>query len=278
MSLRERLQGRMTELGLVAKRSLGQNFLVSQDVVDKILNASSPETFAHVWEVGPGLGALTDGLRERASRLQLVEMDRQLATYWEQQGLVVHLADALQFPWSETLAKAAQDGPKPSALLVSNLPYQISSRLVIDLSLLQPSFDRMVLMFQKEVAQRITSQHQGSEYGLLTVVVATFWKVRTLLEAGTRDFYPSPNVASRVLVFDRKPVSEWKEFADPRYLNFLKRCFEQRRKKLAPRLLGSGSAEAAVHHLESLGIRGDARPQQLSPQNYMALYRLLKNE
>ena len=106
--------------------------------------------------------------------------------------------NALRFNWEESL------NSRDPKLLVSNLPYQIASRLLVELSILKQSFDRMVLMFQKEVAQRILTDPGTCHYGFLTVIAKTFWNVHRVSEAGTVDFFPKPKVASQVLCFDRK--------------------------------------------------------------------------
>ena len=223
MSLRQKILDRMEKLGLEPKRSLGQNFLISEVVVDRIIEACEFNRFEKVIEIGPGLGALTDPLIEGSARLTLMELDSHFSQYWrEERSQEVIEGDALQFDWANYTWG--------SSLLVSNLPYQISSRLVVELSLLPQSFDRMVLMFQKEVAKRILAQPRTQDYGLLTVVSQNFWEVKAVLEAGAIDFFPKPNVASRVVCFDRKEVEPL--FCRPDYLNFLKNCFQQKGKKM----------------------------------------------
>jgi len=262
----------MGELGIQPKRSMGQNFLVSDSVVDRIIRAADPAAFAQVIEVGPGLGALTDSLQELSKKLTLIEMDRAMVNWWSKRGLDVVETDALRYPWTQ------HPWVERPSLLVSNLPYQVSSRLLVELSFLPQSFDRMVLMFQKEVAQRIMASHKSAEYGFLSVASQIFWKQKTLLEAGTRDFYPSPNVASRVLVFNRRENLAVKVLATSGFLEFLKVSFAQKRKKLAPRLKQSGYGDHVLDSLEKLGLSGDVRPQQLEPQQFIDLYTLLKKE
>ena len=226
-SLKDKILGRLEEFEKSPKRSLGQNFLVSELVVEKIVRASEPENYDLCLEVGPGLGSLTDLLKTKAKKLQLVELDQELAEFWKAQGLTVHQGDALEFPWQDHLTE--------NSVLVSNLPYQISSRLVVDLSTSVKRPKKMVLMFQKEVAQRMRTEESSADYGLITVIAQTFWHVRLVLEAGSVDFHPKPRVASRVLSFDYKesPVKDPMAF-----LSFLKVAFQNRRKKLAPKLKG----------------------------------------
>ncbi|MCJ8276454.1 MAG: 16S rRNA (adenine(1518)-N(6)/adenine(1519)-N(6))-dimethyltransferase RsmA, partial [Bdellovibrionales bacterium] len=227
-NLKEKIKRRTTELGIEPKRSLGQNFLVSDSVVDRIIQNAVLKDFDHIVEIGPGLGSLTDRLIVAEKKLSLFELDSKFAQYWRDQGQNVIEGDALKnnwsgFPWENN-----------KTILMSNLPYQISSRLVVELSLIHPCFDRMVLMFQKEVGQRLLAEPATEDYGLLTVIAQTFWNLRHILEAGAVDFMPKPNVASRVVRFDRKEVDI--QLRNPSFLKFVKVSFEQRRKKLLPKL------------------------------------------
>lgn len=274
-SLKNKILTRMTRLGIEPKRSLGQNFLVSESVVDKIISKADPSRFDRVIEVGPGLGSLTDSLFAIKSDLILVELDRHLQDFWEEQKLTVVRGDALRVNWSEILSPSSN--AKTTSLLVSNLPYQISARLVVDLSLLFPSFNRMVLMFQKEVAQRITAHPSTSSYGLLTVVAQSYWEASTVLDAGPMDFFPRPNVASRVLVFNRKLQEP--AIPNPKdYFNLLKLSFANRRKKLLPKLLNFRDKTQLEALFKELGLSVDVRAENLSPQQFIDLYLQLKKE
>ncbi|MEM7645833.1 MAG: 16S rRNA (adenine(1518)-N(6)/adenine(1519)-N(6))-dimethyltransferase RsmA [Pseudomonadota bacterium] len=266
-TLREKIQDRMSQLDIVPKRSLGQNFLVSDSVVDKIITEASPEKFDRVFEIGPGLGALTDSLISQSKNLRVVEFDRQFAAFWREKSVEVVEDDALKVPWGDWLKEEGRH------LLVSNLPYQISSRLVVELSLLPVSFDRMVLMFQKEVGQRMMAAPGTSDYGLLTVVAQSFWKIRLVVEAGAVDFMPKPNVASRVLIFNR---NDFQLEQASEYLNFLKLCFQERRKKLLPKLKIFRDREALEELFKALGLDPGIRAERLSPDEFYKLYTSLK--
>lgn len=266
---RERLQIVQDALGIAAKKSLGQNFLVSDLVIERIINKArefSPETLI---EVGPGPGALTYFLQQLNADFRVIELDRVLAEYWRGQGLEVIEADALRLDWQNFYSKPGKK------VLVSNLPYQISSSIVIDRCLDKDGLDHMVLMFQKEVAQRIAAKAQTDAYGLLTVIAQTFWKTETVTEAGPRDFAPPPKVASRVLAFTRKaPVVQ-----NPKsFLSFTKAAFAQRRKLLKKNLSvfysqKNISEEQLVGWLVDLGFKETARAEELSPEHFVQLYK-----
>lgn len=254
----------MVELGIEPKKALGQNFLINDRIIEKIGDAAKDLDAKHLLEIGPGLGALTRGLRQLEKPLSLIELDRVFAEHWRKQGLQVIEGDALQIDWTKLIVD-------DDTVLISNLPYQISSSIVIDRCLDSRRLKGMVLMFQKEVAQRIKAPQAHDLYGMLSVVAQTFWDLELLVEAGPGDFYPPPKVSSRVLVFRRKtsPVS------DPeRYLRFVKACYSQPRK-----MMGNNLSEAyriprdeVNSWLNKHGFSEKVRPHQLTVAEVLKLY------
>jgi 16S rRNA (adenine1518-N6/adenine1519-N6)-dimethyltransferase len=265
---RQRLHEVQEALGIEAKRSLGQNFLVSDHVIEKIIAKVRAYAPASLIEIGPGPGALTYFLRQMGVPFTVIELDRVLSEYWRGQGVTVVEADALRLDWRPFFADG---GPR---VLVSNLPYQISSSIVIDRSLDLNGFDHMVLMFQKEVAQRIAAKAQTENYGMLTVIAQTFWKTETVTEAGPRDFDPAPRVASRVLAFSRRETVVKNPKA---YLTFVKVAFAQRRKLLKKNItslcIQKGLAEGElIGWLGEMGFKETARAEELTPEDFVKLY------
>jgi 16S rRNA (adenine1518-N6/adenine1519-N6)-dimethyltransferase len=257
-----RIKNLMAQMGRGSKKALGQNFLVNAQKISHIIEAAKKENPATVIEVGPGLGALTIHLRENFSDLTLLEMDDQFAQYWKDQGCKVVHGDALKIDWNTLGLK--------NALLVSNLPYQISSRIVVERSVNPAGITAMVLMFQKEVAQRITAKHKNSEYGLLTVIAQTFWETEFFAELGPNDFYPPPKVASRVVLFRAKDASHLK---DPvKFLKFVKLAFSQKRKFLKKSLLSLVPANKLEPVFAELGLSLMARPEEVSVEQFSQLF------
>ena len=177
-------------MGRGSKRSLGQNFLVNSQKIAQITGEVARRKPTSVVEVGPGLGALTLHLKDVAPEFLLIEMDAQFAAYWDGQGYKVLQDDALKVDWRGLDLK--------NAILVSNLPYQIGARLVVDRCVEPAGIDTMILMFQKEVGKRLMAQPRTEDYSLLTVMVQTFWKVMNFTDLGPNDYFPPPNVASRI--------------------------------------------------------------------------------
>lgn len=274
---KEMIFDRLRELGAEPKRSLGQNFLISERAVSQIIGAAQrnladhERTHGHLCEmieIGPGLGSLTESLIELGVPFQVVELDRTFADYWRSRGLSVTEADALKLNWQELKLRSG-------TLLVSNLPYQISSSLVIERSLSPSGVSRMILMFQKEVAQRLLAKPRTEEYGLLTVIAQTFWKMSNLIEVAPREFYPAPNVASRVVMFEWANRNLPADGNAEDFLKLVKTAFAQRRKLMKKNLSGSWGGlenEAWASVFEKTGIGAQARAEELDPPTYLRLY------
>lgn len=266
MSAFSRLENRMIELQVFAKKSLGQNFLVSDIVIERIIAAVAEMKPSQLVEIGPGCGALTDLLLEKYKNLKLIELDQSLFEFWKSQGCDVVNHDALQMEWS-----AYSDH-----VLVSNLPYQISSSLVIERSLDKKRLPGMVLMFQKEVAQRIRAEHQTEHYGMLTIIAQEFWTITTVCDAGPRDFRPPPKVASRVLSFKPKTTN----ITNPgEYLTFVKIAFKQRRRILKTNLQSLGpdyDLNLLLEWLKKNNKTEKVRAEELSVIEINSLYHALK--
>lgn len=226
MYLTSEIIAKLESMGLSPKKSLGQNFLVSKGAIVKITQAVSALNPEFLVEVGPGLGSLTESLLKLEKPLKLLELDRAFSQHWRDRKLDVIEGDALKWDWN--LLKNTE-----KTVLVSNLPYQISSSIVIDRSIQEKPLKGMVLMFQKEVAERLMAKPKSDAYGFLSVIAQNYWTVSFVLEAGPNDFYPPPRVASRVLSFSPRTdfTGQKKEF-----LKVVKAGFAQRRKYLISNL------------------------------------------
>lgn len=258
--LKQKLLNRLQNLSLEPKFSLGQNFLISSTVVDLIvLNTKKLLNKNSLLELGPGLGALSDHFLSYKD-YQVIEVDKDLAKYWKSQSINTTNLDALKLNWNNlNLSK--------NAVLVSNLPYQIASRLFIDRSLGPLNIKYMLLMFQKEVALRITAQTKTKAYGILSVIGQLVWDINKICDASPKDFYPAPKVAGRVLCFSRKDLT-----IDKSFFLFVKQAFSQRRKFLVKNLSSFLSEDKIVSIVDSK----KKRAEEVSPKEFYSLYTLYK--
>lgn len=272
MHTKKELDERIKKAGIRPLKSLGQNFLVNPAIAAKFMSAVQALNPRFVVEIGPGLGALTDDLVLGSWTTCLVELDAGLVEYWKAAGVSVVHKDALHVDWSELLENLKAEKP---ALLTGNLPYGIAASLVVELSgaaeTPQP-FDAMILMFQKEVAQRITAHPHDEDYGMLSVVAQTAWTIGLVVDAGPQDFHPVPHVGSRVLKFTRRANDALAPESAGSFVDFVKLAFSQRRKKLASNLGGRYGKETAEARIGEMGFPSDVRAQALSPERFMRLF------
>jgi len=263
---------RLAEVGYVAKKSLGQNFLIGEHVIAEIVKEVVRDQPDLLVEIGPGLGALTDPLSHYKIKKILIELDKRFAEYWRKKSEEVIEADALRLGWQDDLPQKINQFLPTAKLdkvtVVSNLPYQISSRLVIELSTAAPWLNRMVLMFQKEVAERIAASPSSDDYGFLSVVAQTHWLTSRIVDADPEDFYPKPNVYSRVLAFRRRQVDP---LFNEHFTAFVKKAFSQRRKYMVKAF--AEEKQKLVQGLAQLGHSEKARAEELSPEQFREIYR-----
>jgi 16S rRNA (adenine1518-N6/adenine1519-N6)-dimethyltransferase len=266
MTLLEKTQLRLAELNLQPKKALGQNFLISDRIVDRILEKIKEVQPKQLIEVGPGLGSLTDRLLDLSLPLQLIELDLMFFQYWKSRGVEVFNEDALKWDWN-------LDHPA-NTLFVSNLPYQISSRILIERTLDHSLLCCMILMFQKEVAQKIRAKIGTENYGMLAVFTQTFWKIEKLVDAGTIDFYPPPKIASQVLVFQPKSS----ELDARKFFRLLKVAFSHPRKILLSNLSALAPRKNLEPIFESRALSEKVRAEQLSIDDFHYLYDRLSSK
>lgn len=260
------LKQKIKELGFYPKKFLGQNFLINPLVIQKTVSAVATLNPELIIEVGPGLGALTKPLIELKCDIYVIEIDTELCAYWKNNNVNILEGDILKLPW--------QSKVKSNCVLVGNLSYQIASRLVIDCCPPVKGLNSMVLMFQKEVAQRILAAPSTKDYGLLSVLAQCFWNSYVLIEATTSDFYPRPQVAGQVLVFDKKIHN----IKNPKaFLKFVKLCFSQKRKILLNLLKQVEEKQNIINIFNKINLSLMVRAEVLTPQQFIILFDEISN-
>lgn len=250
--------------GLFADKRFGQNFLVSESHLTRIVEAAKPFT-GPVYEVGPGLGVLTRALAEAGAEVTAIEKDERLRPVLEEtlKGLPVHLilGDALAYPWEEV---------PPGSLLVANLPYHIATPLVTRL-LQTGRFARLVFLVQKEVAERMVAQPGTPQYGLLSLRVAYHAQAEKLFDLPPGAFFPPPKVVSSLVRLTPRKVPD-----DPALFQLLEAAFSKRRKTLKNALTAAGYPKEKVEEaLRSLGLPPDVRAEALDLSHFQRLKDLL---
>ncbi|MCD6581852.1 MAG: ribosomal RNA small subunit methyltransferase A [Desulfuromusa sp.] len=250
------------------KKRFGQHFLHDRTVIDKIIVAAQLDPQQQVVEIGPGLGVLTDELLPRSAHVQAMEIDRDLIARLEARNdsrLTVHAGDVLKLPWRELLLQ-------PPYTLVANLPYNISSQVVFRLIEHRDLFKRMVLMFQREVGERLVATPGGKDYGILSVLCQLWFEIKTVTLVKPGAFTPPPKVDSIVLNFQPLQNPRVDPVDEVFFKKVVKGAFTQRRKTLRNSLLASGFvAEDIDLAFQQAGISPGCRGETLSLQNFSDL-------
>lgn len=259
------------------RRSLGQNFLVDPNLRRRIVEEIAPRPDETILEVGPGRGALTEGLAREAGRLILVELDRALAQRLEERYGASERVTILQRDILDlSLADLVED---PAELrVVGNIPYNVTTPILFHL-LARPRPREIVLMVQKEVAERIVADPGTGEYGALSVGVRTVASVERLLRVSPGAFRPRPRVDSTVIRI--RPFSPPSlTAAEEEALRTLTRAlFQWRRKQLQKILRDHPDLRLGAADVESLlaaaGARPEARPGEVGPTEFGHMARAL---
>jgi 16S rRNA (adenine1518-N6/adenine1519-N6)-dimethyltransferase len=261
-------------MSLRPKKRFGQNFLRNGHVIDRIIAAADLSENDRVVEIGPGLGALTDRLLDGGASLLAIEVDHELAGQLierEAPGLTVQVGDVLELDWGTLLVE-------PPYKLVANLPYNISSQILFKILDHRSLFQRLVLMFQKEVGTRISAAPATRDYGILSVLMQTWYDVKRVVRVSPGSFYPPPKVESVVLQFDPLPETRFTINHEGVYRKLVRAAFTQRRKTIRNSLLGSGwPAETVDRLLAANDIDPKRRGETLTLQEFAALSNFLSD-
>lgn len=253
-----------------ARKRFGQNFLQDSGIIHSIVALINPSPDMHVIEIGPGLGALTRPLLSNVDQLDLLEIDRDLVAYWNQQnlkGLTVIEGDALQFDflsWAQN-----RSGRLGLCKVVGNLPYNISSPLLFHLVSAAHAIDEQVFMLQAEVVERMVAPAGSSDFSRLSVMLQARYDMEQVLEVPPEAFDPQPKVNSAVVRmiprqdFDLS-AAQWSALE-----KVVAAAFSQRRKMLRTNL------QAFADRLKLNELELKARAQDISVERYVEWAKIL---
>jgi 16S rRNA (adenine1518-N6/adenine1519-N6)-dimethyltransferase len=253
--------------GLRADKTFGQNFLIDWNALRAVVDAAELTGRETVLEIGPGLGVLTRELTQRAGRVVSVELDERLLpvlreTVQQAANLETVHGDAMEFDLSLL--------PK-GALLVANLPYNIATGVIVR-ALESGVFARLVVMVQKEVAERLTAEPGDSQYGAVSLIVAHFAEAGIVRHVAPGCFYPPPEVTSSIVRLDVRSEAQPR----PDLFRFVRDAFRHRRKTLAKNLRMAGHERQRIAAaLSAEGLDPRVRGEELGLEAFKALHRRL---
>jgi 16S rRNA (adenine1518-N6/adenine1519-N6)-dimethyltransferase len=245
------------------RKRFGQHFLHDPGVIRRIIDAVAPAAGQRLVEVGPGRGALTWGLLERAKHLDVIEIDRDLAQMLKadpraKNGLQVHVENVLDTDFIRLR------GAGEPLRVIGNLPYNISTPLLFHLLEQSAAISDMYFMLQKEVVDRMAAQHGTKDYGRLTVMLAAVAEVESLFDVGPGAFQPRPKVWSAIVRLRPSKKPRFDSGKDGALRTVVTAAFSHRRKTLRNSLKDLLTAQ----DIESCGIDPQLRPETLAPAQF----------
>lgn len=254
-----------------AKKILGQNFLTDQNKIRSIVNSIPELEESVIVEVGPGKGAITKPLVERAKEVIAIEIDEDMIEILQESinsdKFTLLNKDILEVEWDSII-----EG-KDKIQFVSNLPYYISTKIMFKVAY-DERFESMSIMLQKELVDRIFSKPGKKLYGRLTVSINSLYELIEKINVPSGCFNPKPNVDSGFIVLKRKKV----DFDLDDYLTFVKHAFAMKRKTLINSLSKSGfsKVDKVKEYLEKNEMNISIRSEQISVEQFIDIYNYIK--
>jgi 16S rRNA (adenine1518-N6/adenine1519-N6)-dimethyltransferase len=279
----------LTRRDIQLTKSLGQNFLHDVNQLQKIVEAAELTPSDKVWEIGPGLGPLTELLLEKAGEVLAIEMDLRLVDFLRERFPINSEGRVTRVP-NQNRELAELIPPKFELLhddalaflkreprdwsdwkLVANLPYSVASPILVELAQSPRRPERMVTTLQLEVAQRLMARADDDDYGVLTLLVQLDYEPRDSFKIPADCFFPAPNVDSMCVVLRRRARPLLADGQRAAFVKIVKRAFSQRRKMMLKLLKQDWAADKLASAFAELKISPQERAEKLSLEQFVAL-------
>ena len=268
----------MNKYNIQANKSLGQNFLIDENVITTAIEKSNINKDDLVIEIGPGLGTLTKYLLESAGRVVCVELDKRMINILEERfflykNLDIINADILKTDLNKIIKDVKEKYNLKSAKIVANLPYYITTPIIMQLLENKIDIESITVMIQKEVADRLAEIPGGKNTGAITYTVYYYGEAEKLLEVPNTSFIPEPSVTSEVIKINIRKEPPVKVNNEKDFFKLIKIAFLQRRKTLLNSLTNNGVAtkEVLLEILKSLKIDEKIRSEKLTIEQFANL-------
>ena len=287
-TMNKRLSSHSATMDLVRKhgfkftKSLGQNFLIDDNIVDKIVAGAGIGPEDKIIEVGPGIGTLTREMASRAQNLMAVEIDKNLIpiledTLGDYDNVKIVNEDIIKADIRGLIDENLSGGP---VKLVANLPYYITTPIIMRFLEENINVTDIVVMVQKEVAERMNAQPGGKDFGALSVAVQYYCDTEIVAKVPRHLFVPQPNVDSIVIALRVRPERKYKVDDEGLYFKVVKAAFGQRRKTLLNSIssMGNLAKDQVKEALEEAGIDPKRRGETLSLDEFAILSNVIGNK
>ncbi len=264
--------------GFRFSKALGQNFLINPSVCPRMAEACGATADSGVLEIGPGIGTLTRELCRTAGKVVSIELDERLPallceTMGDFDNFTLVEGDALKLDLNALIAEHFGDMP---VAVCANLPYYITSPLIMHLLESRLPIDSITVMVQKEAAERLCARQGTREVGAVTLAVQYYAEAEKLFDVSRGSFMPAPNVDSSVIRLTLRQDTVVDKALEKRLFSLIRAAFNQRRKTLTNSLMGAGfSKDAIAAACEACGIAPTARAEQLTLDDYTALAKVM---
>lgn len=270
----------MRRYDIKMKKSLGQNFLIEPQILDKMIETGQIDRHTTVVEIGPGIGALTEFLARNAKEVIAFEIDSRFVeilkeTLSDYDNVTIHHQDILKVNFNDPIYQNLHDAER--LVVVANLPYYITTPIIMNLIESNLKFDQLVMMMQKEVAERMTATVNTKSYNSLTLAIQNTMDAKIAFIVPKSVFIPQPNVDSAVLSLTRleHPIAEVDNLE--KFHHLIQTCFVQRRKTIWNNLRNAAkdldlSLEQLETALDQAHIEKARRAESLTLEDYQRLY------
>nr|WP_294431225.1 16S rRNA (adenine(1518)-N(6)/adenine(1519)-N(6))-dimethyltransferase RsmA [uncultured Treponema sp.] len=268
----------LEENGMAMQKKFGQNFLVNADARKRIIDSLDVKEGTNVWEVGPGLGSMTDEILGRGSNLTAFEIDHGFARllreffkdYSDKNQFELVEGDVLK-TWKAHYDKILANGGGAPERFFGNLPYNVAATIIADTINEGIRFEKIVVTIQKEVAQRMTAKAGTENYSSFSVLCQWAYDIKNIVDLAGGNFWPVPNVASRAVLMCRK--EDFPRCENPKlFMKMIRQLFSSRRKTVRNNLLAlAGGVEKTDAVLNAVGIKPSVRAEDLSIDELLRL-------
>lgn len=276
MSVYEETQAILNTYKIQANKSLGQNFLIDDCVIEKIIESSNIEKEDLIIEIGPGLGVLTERLLKKSNNVVVIELDKKMIEILQNRfclnrNLEIINNDVLKVDLEKLIKNKKEQTNINKVKIVANLPYYISTPIIIKLLENRLEISEIIVMVQKEVAQRLGAETGTREAGAITYAVEYYAQATPIIDVPKESFIPSPKVESQVIKLEVRQNPKIEVEDEKLLFNIIQKSFMQRRKTLSNALINNrilDSKEEVEKMFKTLEIPSNVRGENLTLEEF----------